>query len=109
MYLPKGGGIATPIGGVGTPTGIRTGGGVATPTGIVTGSGTPVGGSTLTLNMADMENDGILTADIIRKQLKQHEAKASKAKNEAGIADDGGQGKKRPAEKEKKKKKKFKF
>merc|ERR1712226_1147559 len=83
------GGIATPLGGVGTPVG-----GVATPTGIPGAMvPTPVGGAdtpgpvTMSLNPADVETEGILTADIIRQQLKQHEEAAAKAKVAAGQKD----------------------
>jgi len=101
------GGMATPLGGVGTPTGIRTVGGVATPTGIQTGGAgvAPTGGRTANQNIDDLQTDGALTADIIRRQLKEHEAKAKETKASAGIVEQP----RRPAEKEKKKKKKFKF
>merc|ERR1711939_912059 len=91
-----GGGIATPVGGIATPVGgIATPvGGVATPTGIPGGlAPTPVGGAdtpgpvTMTLNPQDVEAEGILTADIIRQQLKQHEEAAAKAKLAAGQKD----------------------
>jgi len=87
------GGIATPVGGIATPVGgIATPvGGVATPLGIPAGMApTPVGGAdtpgpvTMNLNPADVETEGILTADIIRQQLKQHEEAAAKAKLAAG-------------------------
>merc|ERR1712187_668626 len=87
------GGIATPVGGIATPIGgIATpAGGVATPTGIPgVMAPTPIGGAdtpgpvTMNLNPADVETEGILTADIIRQQLKQHEEAAAKAKLAAG-------------------------
>jgi splicing factor 3B subunit 2 len=104
------GGIATPIGGVGTPVG-----GVATPAGIPAGMApTPVGGAdtpgpiTMTLNPADVETEGILTADIIRQQLKQHEEAAAKAKMAAGQKEV--EPRKAPGkDKKKKEKTKFKF
>merc|ERR1712154_190089 len=81
-----GGGIATPVGGIATPVG-----GVATPTGIPGAMvPTPVGGAdtpgpvTMALNPQDVETEGILTADIIRQQLKQHEEAAAKARIAAG-------------------------
>merc|ERR1711879_749926 len=102
------GGIATPVGGIATPVG-----GIATPTGIPGGlAPTPVGGAdtpgpvTMNLNPQDVEQEGILTADIIRQQLKQHEEAAAKAKIAAGQKDV----EPRAVHKEKKKKeKKFKF
>ncbi|CAK9008966.1 unnamed protein product [Durusdinium trenchii] len=51
---------------------------------------TPVGGAdtpgpvTMNLNPEQVETEGILTADIIRQQLKQHEEAAAKAKLAAG-------------------------
>eukprot|EP00913_Durusdinium_trenchii_P033367 g31236.t1 len=87
------GGIATPVGGIATPVGgIATPvGGIATPVGgIATPAPTPVGGAdtpgpvTMNLNPEQVETEGILTADIIRQQLKQHEEAAAKAKLAAG-------------------------
>jgi len=87
------GGIATPVGGIATPVGgIATPvGGVATPTGLPAHMApTPLGGAdtpgpvTMSLNPQDVETEGILTADIIRQQLKQHEEAAAKAKLAAG-------------------------
>ncbi|CAE7812362.1 SF3B2 [Symbiodinium necroappetens] len=92
------GGIATPVGGIATPVGQHTpagiatpAGGVSTPTGIPGGMApTPVGGAdtpgpvTMNLNPEQVETEGILTADIIRQQLKQHEEAAAKAKIAAG-------------------------
>jgi len=111
------GGIATPVGGIATPmAGISTPvGGVATPTGIPGGMvPTPVGGQdtpgpvTMSLNPAEVETEGILTADIIRQQLKQHEEAAAKAKLAAGQKDV--EPRKGPAkEKKRKDKTKFKF
>jgi len=111
------GGIATPVGGIATPVGgIATPvGGVATPAGIPGGMvPTPVGGAdtpgpvTMNLNPADVETEGILTADIIRQQLKQHEEAAAKAKLAAGQKDV--EPRKLPhKEKKKKEKTKFKF
>lgn len=113
------GGIATPVGGIATPTG-----GIATPTGgIVTpvgnvGGMTPIGGGadtpgpvTMSLNPQDVEQEGILTADIIRQQLKQHEEAAATARLAAGQKEVGGKKKpdKKAADKSKKEKKKFKF
>lgn len=110
------GGIATPVGGIATPiAGISTPiGGVATPTGIPGGIGlapTPIGGAdtpgpvTMALNPQEVETEGILTADIIRQQLKQHEEAAAKAKLAAGQKDV----EPRKAGKEKKRKDKTKF
>jgi len=108
------GGIATPVGGIATPAGgIATPiGGVATPTGIPGGlAPTPVGGAdtpgpvTMSLNPQDVEAEGILTADIIRQQLKQHEEAAAKAKIAAGQKEV----EPRAPIKEKKKKEKTKF
>eukprot|EP00929_Paragymnodinium_shiwhaense_P120942 TRINITY_DN9301_c0_g1_i1.p1 TRINITY_DN9301_c0_g1~~TRINITY_DN9301_c0_g1_i1.p1 ORF type:complete len:773 (-),score=251.38 TRINITY_DN9301_c0_g1_i1:383-2701(-) len=112
------GGIATPIGGVATPAGggVATPiGGVATPAGIPRGvAPTPVGGAdtpgpvTMSLNPGDVETEGILTADIIRQQLKQHEEAAAKAKIAAGQKEV--EPRKAPVkEKKKKEKTKFKF
>jgi splicing factor 3B subunit 2 len=110
------GGIATPVGGIATPVGgIATPvGGVATPTGIPGGlAPTPVGGAdtpgpvTMTLNPQDVEAEGILTADIIRQQLKQHEEAAAKAKIAAGQKEVEPRAPHR--EKKKKEKTKFKF
>lgn len=102
------GGIATPIGGIATPVG-----GVATPAGIPGNMvPTPVGGAdtpgpiTMNLNPQDVEAEGILTADIIRQQLKQHEEAAQKAKLAAGQKDV--EPRQAPAKK-KKEKNKFKF
>jgi len=92
------GGIATPVGGIATPVGQHTpagiatpAGGVSTPTGIPGGMApTPLGGAdtpgpvTMNLNPEQVETEGILTADIIRQQLKQHEEAAAKAKIAAG-------------------------
>jgi len=90
------GGIATPVGGIATPVGQHTPAGVATPVGGVStptgmpGAPTPVGGAdtpgpvTMNLNPEQVETEGILTADIIRQQLKQHEEAAAKAKLAAG-------------------------
>merc|ERR1712125_311838 len=109
------GGIATPIGGIATPMGgqMTPVGGVATPAGIPAGMApTPVGGAdtpgpvTMSLNPADVETEGILTADIIRQQLKQHEEAAAKAKLAAGQKEV--EPRKGPA-KEKKRKDKTKF
>eukprot|EP00928_Gymnodinium_smaydae_P047671 TRINITY_DN31826_c0_g1_i1.p1 TRINITY_DN31826_c0_g1~~TRINITY_DN31826_c0_g1_i1.p1 ORF type:complete len:769 (+),score=251.12 TRINITY_DN31826_c0_g1_i1:90-2396(+) len=107
------GGIATPVGGIATPVGgIATPvGGIATPAGLP--AGTPVGGAdtpgpvTMNLNPQDVETEGILTADIIRQQLKQHEEAAAKAKLAAGQKDV--EPSKRAPAKEKKKKEKAKF
>lgn len=103
------GGIATPVGGIATPVG-----GVATPTGMPVGGHTPHGGAdtpgpvTMSLNPQDVETEGILTADIIRQQLKQHEEAAAKAKLAAGQKDV--EPRKVPVkEKKKKEKNKFKF
>merc|ERR1711933_689527 len=114
---PHGGGIATPVGGIATPVGgIATPvGGVATPTGIPGAMvPTPVGGAdtpgpvTMALNPQDVETEGILTADIIRQQLKQHEEAAAKAKLAAGQKEV--EPRKGPArEKKRKDKTKFKF
>jgi len=112
------GGIATPVGGIATPVGgIATPvGGVATPTGLPHGMGgaTPHGGAdtpgpvTMSLNVGDVETEGILTADIIRQQLKQHEEAAAKAKLAAGQKEV--QPRTAPVkEKKKKDKNKFKF
>lgn len=111
------GGIATPVGGIATPAGgIATPvAGVATPTGIPGHMApTPVGGAdtpgpvTMNLNPADVETEGILTADIIRQQLKQHEEAAAKAKLAAGQKEV--EPRKAPVkEKKKKEKTKFKF
>jgi len=110
------GGIATPVGGIGTPAaGISTPvGGVATPTGIPGHiAPTPVGGAdtpgpvTMALNPAEVETEGILTADIIRQQLKQHEEAAAKAKLAAGQKDV--EPRKQAKEKKRKDKTKFKF
>merc|ERR1712190_213327 len=107
------GGIATPVGGIATPVG-----GIATPAaGISTPVGgvpTPVGGAdtpgpvTMALNPAEVETEGILTADIIRQQLKQHEEATAKAKIAAGQKDV--EPRKGPVkEKKRKDKTKFKF
>jgi len=110
------GGIATPVGGIATPVGgIATPvGGVATPTGLPHGAPTPHGGAdtpgpvTMSLNPNDVETEGILTADIIRQQLKQHEEAAAKAKLAAGQKEV--EPRKAPIkEKKKKEKNKFKF
>mmetsp|Transcript_110164 Transcript_110164/g.311477 ORF Transcript_110164/g.311477 Transcript_110164/m.311477 type:complete len:815 (-) Transcript_110164:145-2589(-) len=111
------GGIATPVGGIATPMGgIATPvGGVATPTGIPGAMvPTPVGGAdtpgpvTMSLNPQDVETEGILTADIIRQQLKQHEEAAAKAKLAAGQKEV--EPRKGPVkEKKRKDKTKFKF
>jgi len=111
------GGIATPVGGIATPVGgIATPiGGVATPAGIPGGlAPTPVGGTdtpgpvTMNLNPAEVETEGILTADIIRQQLKQHEEAAAKAKLAAGQKEV--EPRKAPVkEKKRKEKNKFKF
>merc|ERR1712072_894176 len=111
------GGIATPIGGIATPIGggMTPLGGVATPAGIPAGMApTPVGGHdtpgpvTMALNPAEVETEGILTADIIRQQLKQHEEAAAKAKLAAGQKDV--EPRKGPVkEKKRKDKTKFKF
>jgi splicing factor 3B subunit 2 len=118
------GGIATPVGGIATPVGgIATpAGGIATPVGgVATPKGipgvmvpTPVGGAdtpgpvTMALNPQDVETEGILTADIIRQQLKQHEEAAAKAKLAAGQKEV--EPRKGPAkEKKRKDKTKFKF
>lgn len=112
------GGISTPIGGVATPTGLTTPAGFSTPTGINTpigGVATPTGISAgaetpgVTVNLSDKDlAEGVMTADVIRKQLQAHEAAAAKAKKQAGQSD---KGEKRPADKkaDKKTKKKFKF
>mmetsp|Transcript_58186 Transcript_58186/g.138548 ORF Transcript_58186/g.138548 Transcript_58186/m.138548 type:complete len:775 (+) Transcript_58186:136-2460(+) len=109
------GGIATPVGGIATPVGgVNTpAAGIATPTGIPGGlAPTPVGGAdtpgpvTMTLNPQDVEAEGILTADIIRQQLKQHEEAAAKAKQAAGQKEVD---LKPQAQKAKKKKEKQKF
>jgi splicing factor 3B subunit 2 len=110
------GGIATPVGGIATPVGgIATPvGGVATPTGIPHQMApTPIGGAdtpgpvTMSLNPQDVETEGILTADIIRQQLKQHEEAAAKAKLAAGQKEV--EPRKVVKEKKKKEKNKFKF
>jgi len=110
------GGIATPVGGIATPVGgIATPvGGVATPTGIPHQMApTPLGGAdtpgpvTMSLNPQDVETEGILTADIIRQQLKQHEEAAAKAKLAAGQKEV--EPRKVVKEKKKKEKNKFKF
>lgn len=62
------------------------------------------GGVTMSLNPGDVEAEGIMTADIIRQQLKQHEAQAEKARAAAGQKVE----RKRKADKQKAKKK-FKF
>eukprot|EP00445_Apocalathium_hangoei_P037283 CAMPEP_0203948382 /NCGR_PEP_ID=MMETSP0359-20131031/83048_1 /ASSEMBLY_ACC=CAM_ASM_000338 /TAXON_ID=268821 /ORGANISM="Scrippsiella Hangoei, Strain SHTV-5" /LENGTH=884 /DNA_ID=CAMNT_0050879925 /DNA_START=88 /DNA_END=2742 /DNA_ORIENTATION=+ len=107
------GGIATPIGGIATPMGgfATPVGGIATPTGI---PGMPSGGMdtpgpvTMSLNVGEVETEGILTADIIRHQLKQHEDAAAKAKIAAGQKEV--EPRKGPArEKKRKDKTKFKF
>lgn len=109
------GGIATPIGGIATPAGgIATPiGGVATPRGIPgVMVPTPIGGAdtpgplTMSLNPQDVETEGILTADIIRQQLKQHEEAAAKAKLAAGQKEVEPR---KGATKEKKRKEKTKF
>lgn len=107
------GGIATPMGGMGTPLGIATPtGGIATPTGIPGGAPTPLGGAdtpgpvTMSLNPGQVETEGILTADIIRQQLKQHEEAAAKAKLAAGQKEVA---QKNPVKAAKKKKDKTKF
>merc|ERR1712048_1061993 len=93
------GGIATPVGGIATPVG-----GIATPVG---GADTP-GPVTMSLNPQDVETEGILTADIIRQQLKQHEEAAAKAKLAAGQKEV--EPRKGPVkEKKRKDKTKFKF
>ena len=51
-----------------------------TPAGIG-GVGTPAQGVTMSLNPGDLEQEGVLTADIIRQQLKQHEDAAAKARS----------------------------
>ncbi|CAD7976233.1 unnamed protein product [Amoebophrya sp. A25] len=79
-------GIATPVGGIATPVG-----GIATPTGIASAGG-----------IKSVEAEGMLTADIIRAQLKQHEATAVKARAAAHQ-------KEVKKGKDKKKKKEFKF
>jgi len=111
------GGIATPVGGIATPVGgIATPvGGVATPTGLPAHMApTPVGGAdtpgpvTMSLNPNDVETEGILTADIIRQQLKQHEEAAAKAKLAAGQKEVEPR-KATAKDKKKKDKNKFKF
>lgn len=110
------GGIATPVGGIATPVGgIATPvGGIATPQGVMTpaglgagGIGTPAQGVTMSLNPTDLEQEGVMTADIIRQQLKQHEDAAAKARAGAHQKAEN----KRKAEKQKSgnKGKKFKF
>jgi len=76
--------VPTPIGGVDTP-----------------------GPVTMALNPAEVETEGILTADIIRQQLKQHEEAAAKAKLAAGQKDV--EARKPAKEKKRKDKTKFKF
>jgi len=106
------GGIATPIGGIATPVGgIATPvGGIATPQGIMSavgGIGTPAQGITMSVNADAMEQEGVMTADIIRQQLKQHEDAATKAR--AGAHQKAEQDRKRKTGKDKTKAKKFKF
>lgn len=104
------GGIATPAGGIATPVGgIATPIGVSTPTGIpgiMTGGADTPGPVTMSLNPADVEAEGILTADIIRQQLKQHEEAAAKARIAAGQKEIEPRA---PKEKKRKEKTKFKF
>mmetsp|Transcript_40287 Transcript_40287/g.86489 ORF Transcript_40287/g.86489 Transcript_40287/m.86489 type:complete len:907 (-) Transcript_40287:84-2804(-) len=103
------GGIATPVGGIATPVGgIATPvGGIATPTGLPGGVGTPAAPVTLSLNPGEVEAEGIMTADIIRQQLKEHEQTANKAKLAAGQKDV--EPRKGAKEKKRKDKTKFKF
>jgi len=98
------GGIATPVGGVATPAGIPHGM-APTPVG---GADTP-GPVTMNLNPAEVETEGILTADIIRQQLKQHEEAAAKAKLAAGQKEVEPRKAPHKGEKKKKEKAKFKF
>mmetsp|Transcript_36098 Transcript_36098/g.81440 ORF Transcript_36098/g.81440 Transcript_36098/m.81440 type:complete len:751 (-) Transcript_36098:143-2395(-) len=121
------GGIATPLGGVatpgiGTPRGVLTPAGIATPGMATPGYRTPAGigsaggvasvhGGTATpggIATKDVEHEGILTADIIRKQLKQHSEQAQKAKQAARQVETGDK-KKVGDKKVKKEKRKFKF
>jgi splicing factor 3B subunit 2 len=106
------GGIATPVGGIATPVGgIATPvGGIATPQGVMSavgGIGTPAQGVQVSLNPDAMEQDGIMTADIIRQQLKQHEDAAARAR--AGAHQKAENERKRKGAKDKSKQKKFKF
>jgi len=112
------GGIATPVGGIATPVGgIATPvGGIATPTGLPGNMApTPLGGAdtpgpvTMSLNPQDVETEGILTADIIRQQLKQHEEAAAKAKLAAGQKEVAPRGGAKEGKKKKDKSNKFKF
>lgn len=108
------GGIATPIHGVSTPAGIATPvGGIATPTGLPGGiahGGTDTPGPvTMSLNPEQVETEGILTADIIRQQLKQHEEAAARAKLAAGQREVDQKKGGAPAKVQKKRKDKSKF
>jgi len=64
----------------------------------------------MSLNPEQVETEGILTADIIRQQLKQHEEAAAKAKLAAGQREvDSKKTAAKPAKTKKKDKTKFKF
>ncbi|CAD7940523.1 unnamed protein product [Amoebophrya sp. A120] len=67
IQTPMGLGIATPAGGIQTPVG-----GIATPTGIQSAGG-----------IRSVEQEGMMTADMIRAQLKQQEQKAADARTAA--------------------------
>jgi splicing factor 3B subunit 2 len=100
------GGIATPIGGLATPAGARTP--VGLPQVGLGGSGTPVEGLTMSLNPGDVEAEGVMTADIIRQQLKAHEQQADAARAAAGQKANAKEKKRKDKEKQQGKKK-FKF
>jgi len=63
----------------------------------------------MSLNPQDVETEGILTADIIRQQLKQHEEAAAKAKLAAGQKEVAPRGGAKEGKKKKDKSNKFKF
>jgi hypothetical protein len=73
----------------------------------VGGIGTPAQGVQVSLNPDAMEQEGIMTADIIRQQLKQHEDAAARAR--AGAHQKAENERKRKGAKDKSKQKKFKF
>ena len=86
------GGIATPAVGIATPVG-----GIHTPTGIAT----PTGVASIAAGIrSSVAEEGILTADIIRAQLRAHAEKDQATKAAAGQKETKGK---------KKKKNQFKF